>query len=173
MAWLTVSPTSGTGGTEIPILVSYQENPTAYTRGANILAKVGNSRKRLTLFQKDSTQSTAIPIFAEIIIEEELVTSEEGEILVEISANDNWTLTTNVPWLTLGTTSGQAGNHVINAQYSENDTLHLRSANVILIVDNVRKYAVNNQSTKGSDFLEIYLSEAVVDYRPGTVHIAH
>ena len=169
VTWLTIDPTSGTSDTDIPVVVSYQGNPTAYTRGANILAKVGNNRKRFTLFQKDSTQSIATPIFAEIVIEEELVASEAGEILAEISANDNWTLTTNVPWLTLGTTSGQAGNHAINIRYSENDTLHLRTANVILIVDNVRRSSVINQSARGSSFLEIYLSEAVVDYRPGTV----
>lgn len=121
-AWCTVT-SAGTGNGIAQVL--FEQNDWAAARVADITITVsGLDPVVVTL-----TQAAAL---AHLSIDPQLaeVTAQSGAADFTINANFDWTASTDAPWLTIP--QNGSGNLLINATYSENQSLVSRSATITI-----------------------------------------
>lgn len=167
--WINIDTTAGLANEKTALSISYKENLSPYDRAIILVASAGGNKSLFTILQKENRLKVAPTIIASIEVEEELVSSEAKSVGIKIESNSSWTVSANAHWVDLDTASGEAGKYFIVATYTQNTTQHLRNADIVLIVDDVRKYAALSQSTKSSDLLDISISDALVSHEAGSV----
>jgi photosystem II stability/assembly factor-like uncharacterized protein len=123
-SWCTVTP----AGTAIDtITATYEENPTIYSRVANITVTVtGLTPVTVTVSQGGATPSLGVtPINQD-------VTDQSGSTTFSVTSNTDWTVTSDAAWCV--PTSAGSGNGTIIADYEANTSLDSRVANLTVTV---------------------------------------
>lgn len=123
-AWCTVTP-SGTGNASL--VATYEANPTASTRIANITVTGSGAPTVIVTV----TQSGAAPTLS-VTPSNQNVTAPSGSVNFTVTSNAEWSAVSNESWCTV-TPSG-TGNGVILANYLENTNTSQRVANITVSV---------------------------------------
>jgi PKD repeat protein len=151
--WLTVTP-SGTGdGT---IAIDYQENTWAAPRTALInVTTIGLDPVVISLVQ-DAAE-------AHLSIEPQLiqVSADAGIAQLLISANTDWTSSSDVNWVSMP--AGASGNAIIQITYEENATIIARNASITITAGDLIMVSVLEQAG----------AEAMVSVNPGNVNVTY
>lgn len=119
-SWLTLSPASGKGTTEVTATVA--ENTTDEERQAAITVKVGDTEQTILVTQKahyltiTPTQFDALP-------------STGGSHELTIGTDDSWKAITNASWITLNPESG-TGDIIVTATAADNPSINDRKDTV-------------------------------------------
>lgn len=126
-AWLTVSPVSMTGSSELLIIV--EENVTDSSRTGSVTLTIGDQSYTLTIIQTGK--------YFTIDYSETDFTSKETNLSIDVVTNDSWTarLEGASSWITLSQTSGE-GNATLVAAISDNPSVNKRSDNIIVETPN-------------------------------------
>jgi Leucine-rich repeat (LRR) protein len=122
-AWLTVSPTTGTGSGTIAVTVT--ENPTLNTRTATITVTAGNIVRTVSVTQAGIAPSLAIN--AAVV---KNIPAWKTSYSLTVTSNSPWTVEkSDDAWLTVSPTTGQ-GNGSITIAVAENTAAVPRTATV-------------------------------------------
>lgn len=121
--WIVVDPAAGKGNAVVRISVG--ENNTAESRSGTVIFRYAEFTHVVTINQLGK--------YITISNENFEFTSRGGVHLLEISTNDSWSarIEGDPDWLTLSSTSG-TGDAVINITASDNPSVNLRSATVVV-----------------------------------------
>jgi alpha-tubulin suppressor-like RCC1 family protein len=105
--WLKISPTSGNGGTNVTIGFAVDANPTTSTRSGIITFSAGTLTQTFTITQAGAVVNTlTLSANAQNVV----ATSSTGGLT--LNTNNTWTASSNVKWLKVSPTSGNAGTNV-------------------------------------------------------------
>lgn len=126
-SWLSVSPASMTGSSELNITV--EENLTDSSRTGSVTLTIGDQSYTLTIIQTGK--------YFTIDYSETDFTSKETNLSIDVVTNDSWTarLEGASAWITLSQTSGE-GNATLVAAISDNPSVNKRSDNIIVETPN-------------------------------------
>lgn len=130
--WLTVSPASMTGSSEL--ILNLEENVSDNSRTGNITLTIGNKEFTISVIQagKYFTIDYGVTAFGSI----------GATLSIEVSTNDSWTakVENNASWISLSQTSGY-GDASFDATIADNPSVNKRSSVITLST-------VNNKSLK-------------------------
>lgn len=125
-AWLTVSPESGTGNAKVT--VSYTGNPNTSDRTAPLAVWASNAVPQLINVTQSGVAKTL-----EAATNTATLTAEQGaKQTVEVTANVEWTATSNQTWLTVQPSGNNTGNASLILSASSNPTTTNREAVVTI-----------------------------------------
>lgn len=94
-AWLTFDKTSGTGTGEIEtITATAAENP-GTERSTTVTVTAGAETETFTVLQKGGKTLEFVPV------ELEMISYAGGEVLLDVNASMDWTVTSSADWLTV------------------------------------------------------------------------
>ncbi|MGI6342142.1 MAG: BACON domain-containing protein [Bacteroidales bacterium] len=119
--WCTINPTSGTGDGSIEATVT--SNASVNSRTATITVSAPNVPDAIV----EVVQSGTTP-YMSVTPSEIQVNHNAGTVEFNVSSNVDWTATSDAAWCTV--TPQGFGNDVILADYEENQTNVVRSANI-------------------------------------------
>ncbi|MDH4460333.1 MAG: BACON domain-containing carbohydrate-binding protein [Flectobacillus sp.] len=105
--WLKVSPTSGNAGTNVTIGFTVDANTTTSTRSGIITFSAGTLTQTFTI-----TQAGAVVNTLTLSATSQNVVATSGTGSLTINTNNTWTASSNVKWLKVSPTSGNAGTNV-------------------------------------------------------------
>ena len=130
--WLTVSPTSMTGSSEL--ILNLEENVSDNSRTGTITLTIGNKEFTISVIQAGK--------YFTIDYGETAFGSTGATLSIEVSTNDSWTakVESNASWISLSQTSG-SGNASFKATIADNPSVNKRSATIVLTT-------VNNKSLR-------------------------
>lgn len=139
--WLTLSPTSGTAGSN-SIALTAKENTTGSTRTATITVVAGNVTKTATVTQKGTDAS--------LIVEKETVDLiGAGGVNLSpmniITNQSKWTAVSGAAWLNITPQTGAKGTTVMSFTAEPNTGSAKRSATVTITAGSLMKTITVNQ----------------------------
>lgn len=115
--WATVNLTAGNGTKELKI--SYSQNPNAGFRTAVITISGGNDSKLVSLNQN------AAPAITNVTVSSFVFDPTPNMRELNIQSNGTWTITENLPWISVSQTNG-ADDKMVNVIASDNPTTQTR-----------------------------------------------
>ena len=126
-SWLSVSPASMTGSSELIVFV--EENVTDESRTGSVTLTIGDQSYTLTVIQSGK--------YFTIEYSETDFTSKGTNLSIEVVTNDRWTASVEdgAKWITLSQTSGEGAVTLI-AAISDNPSINKRSTNIIIETPN-------------------------------------
>jgi hypothetical protein len=122
--WFTLSASSGAGNQNITI--NYQQNSNTTPRSATLTIAGGGLPNKTIVVTQQGTVAAFLTIQGQA---NRNVTSVAGSEIFNISSNVNWTVTVDVPWVTLAPASG-SNNGLFVASYSNNPNSTVRVARI-------------------------------------------
>ena len=127
VSWMSVSPESMTGSSEL--VISLTENTGDNTRTGTIELTIGDQSYTLTVIQEGK--------YFTIDYTNSKFTSKGATLLIDVVTNDRWTATVedDQSWITLSQTSGE-DNASIVATIADNASVNSRSATIIIETPN-------------------------------------
>lgn len=155
-SWLTLSPASGKGTTEVTATVA--ENTTDEERQAAVTVKEGDTEQTILVTQKahyltlTPTQFDALP-------------STGGSHELTIGTDDSWKATTNASWITLNPESG-TGDIVVTATVADNPSIYSRRDTVNITPSYAT--AVKAVILQNARYMTVNTSNIYFYYRGGT-----
>lgn len=120
-SWIHITPTSGTGNAIIKI--SVDENETEQERVGSIIIKIGNVSKEIRVVQSSKYFSYSIGDLE--------IASTGGVIKLSLNTNEDWKVSSNVPWVSLSKTEGFANADIYMA-VADNASISARDAKIII-----------------------------------------
>jgi|GEM_PF-1451010 len=124
--WLYVEPMSGTG--DAKFVVHFEENPGTYARTGEIFVIGDGISKTLKVIQEG--------VILKITPGVQNVPYEAGSTSFTINGNDDWTITEDVPWLTVTPMSG-SGDAMFTVNYDANPTEATRTGQIVITSNGV------------------------------------
>lgn len=163
-SWITIKPSSAFGNGTLSLTVT--ENTADDARTGKVSLNIGDKTYEITVIQSGK--------YFTVKYDGNAMGSTGGEIAVEISSNDIWTVSVagNPSWITLDKTSG-SGDASFNITVADNPSVNSRTATVtletshdksvkIIISQAARYLTANHQSilffAKGGDSDDIVIS---------------
>ena len=67
------------------------------------------------------------------------VDCEAGDVSISFTSSDSWTAISNVDWISIDVTNGEAGTATIKAHVSQNTTYDQRNGSITIKTENVSK----------------------------------
>ncbi len=131
VSWLSVTPQSGKDNAYLTVSWTQNTTPEHRTGHITVITSIGNINKSLSIVQP-GTQ----PVF-EISPLTQSVSFEQGVTSFEVTANVNWSASSNQTWLTC-TTAG-SNNGIITANFTANPELVERQATITVIGGGITK----------------------------------
>lgn len=119
--WLYVDPMSGTG--DAKFIVNYDKNPGTYARTGEIFVIGDGISKTLKVIQEGVNLKLTPGV--------QNVSYEAGSTSFNINANDAWSVTEDVEWLTVTPMSGE-GNATFVVNYDANPTEATRTGQIVV-----------------------------------------
>ncbi len=152
-SWITLSPSSGMGDAKLTL--SYLENDSDKDRVAQIAFVSDGISKFINITQ--ASRAAAMPMLSLAYRHKELP-SNEGEFLVDLSANSSWEIVDIPSWLTITPSSG-VGSAQVRVAYEANtmellarkSTVNFKSGDVIESLDLVQNAKDVEQATLDLD----------------------
>jgi len=133
MTWCTPNPASGNGNGTIS--ASYLENPDVTSRMATLtISAPGVTAQTVTV-----TQAGTLPLLSVTPANQD-VTALAGNTSFDVTSNTTWNVLSEAPWCTV--TNSGSGNGTIQADYTENVTYSLRTANISVTVAGITPLVV-------------------------------
>lgn len=155
--WCSV--TSSGAGNGI-LTATYTENLAITQRIATItVTPAGGTPVQVTL-----TQTAAAPVL-KVTPEECYVSYEAGSVPLYLYSNISWTAVSNSAWCTVPASGN--GNMVVNAQYTENQELSPRTAEITFMGTDVDPVVVTVYQTAGLPVVQVTPSNQNVAYAGG------
>ncbi|MFO7659360.1 MAG: OmpA family protein [Candidatus Cloacimonadaceae bacterium] len=124
--WLYVEPMSGTG--DAKFVVTYDRNPGTYARTGEIFV-IGDGISRTVKVVQDGVNLKITPGVQN-------VSYEAGNTSFNINANDDWTITEDVDWLTVTPMSG-TGDATFVVNYDANPYETTRTGQIVITSNGV------------------------------------
>lgn len=125
--WISLSQTSGTGKSTLSI--SVEENKDDNSRTGSVKIVAGELNQTITITQQGK--------YFNISESDKTFTSKGGTLQISFSTNDKWNVTVsdNVSWLTLSSTSG-SGDAIIDITAADNASMKSRECSVTITPSN-------------------------------------
>ncbi len=155
-AWLTVSPSSGSGnGT---ITATYTENTTTSQRVGTITITSGGLIGTVTVTQDPAPVLTISP-------DNRAVSYTPGSTQFTVTSNISWSVSDDAAWLTVSPPSG-SGNGTITATYQENTTTSQRFGTISITGGGITRTVTVTQAPTPA--LAITPADRQVSYTSGS-----
>lgn len=125
--WVTLRPSGGIKDTDIKVQVSVKANSDMDERTATLdIVSGGKTIKSVTLRQGYVTKATAS-------IKSITMGGQASSTSFTVTANSDWSLTSDAAWLTMTPSKGGKGDSVVEVKASENDQNSTREAGIYLV----------------------------------------
>ncbi|MBX2927118.1 MAG: hypothetical protein KF852_04725 [Saprospiraceae bacterium] len=137
-AWMTVSPTSGSGNS--PVNIQYQANTSPTPRTATLIVSGCSLSQNVTITQAGATNTLSVsPATLN-------VGANADSTNFSITSNcSNWTITNIPAWMTVSPISG-SGNITVDIQYQQNTSTASRTATLIVSGCSLSQNVIVNQA---------------------------
>ena len=126
-SWIHVSPSSGTGNSQISVTVDHNEGTS--NRTGTISVTVGDVTKYVSIMQKGAYIDVSTNLISTI-------PSSGGTRTVTFSTSENWTVVRKGSWLTVDKVSGSAGTNTITLSFQKNTQQTTRTDTTIIKTNN-------------------------------------
>ncbi|MCR5069976.1 MAG: hypothetical protein K6A78_09340 [Prevotella sp.] len=126
-SWIHVSPSSGTGNSQISVTVDHNEGTS--NRTGTIAVTVGDVTKYASIMQKGAYIDVSTNLISTI-------PSSGGTHTVTFSTSENWTVIRKSSWVTVDKASGSAGTNTITLSFQKNTQQTTRTDTTIIKTNN-------------------------------------